>query len=298
MPSVVLAVLAGAVQGVVEWLPVSSKTMITLIFAAGGYSLGTAYVMGLLANFGSFFAALWYFRRDILAALGALRHPLAPTEDARMLRYLVLATLATGVIGIPIYAVVKSAFTAATGSVAMAAIGALLLVTSGVNLWRERLAGRARASADQAHAGAAAAQAAPRPTSPAGASSAPGAGMSLLVGACQGLAALPGISRSAITVTPLLLSGSDARRALRLSFLLDVLGLLGAGVVPLVVGSAGLHAVARVGWAPVVLMVAVAAVVSFATISGVLRIASRLRGSVITMAIGLVTIAAALLVPR
>ena len=272
----ILAALAGLVQGIVEWLPVSSKTMITLIFAAGGFSFGTAYVMGLLANFGSFFAALWFFRRDIAAAIAGLRHPFADAEDARTLRYLFLATLATGVIGVPIYAVVKTAFTAATGAVAMVAIGVLLLLTSGLNLWRERLARQ-------------------RDQQPA---QLPGTGVSLLIGACQGLAALPGISRSAVTVTPLLLLGSSVAQALRLSFLLDVIGLLGAGIVPLVVGHTGLQAVANVGWGPVVLMLAVSAVASFVTISAFLRLASRLRSSVLTLAIGVITIGAALLVPR
>ena len=276
-----LAVLAGLVQGVVEWLPISSKTMITLIFAAGGLSLSTGYVMGLLANFGSFFAALWFFRQDILLAISGLRHPFADSEDARTLRYLFLATLATGIIGIPIYKVVKSAFTATNGSVAMVGIGVLLLATSGVNYWRERVA-REKAQGEDGQV----------------ATGVPGPGVSLLIGACQGLAALPGISRSAMTVTPLLLLGSTVSRALRLSFLLDVLGLLGAGIVPLVVGSTGLHSVASVGWGPVVLMVAVAAVTSFFMIAGVLQIASRLRGSAVTAAIGVLTILAAVVVPR
>lgn len=281
MSHMILAVLAGLVQGVVEWLPVSSKTMITLIFVAGGLSVGTAYVMGLLANFGSFFAALWFFRKDILMAISGLRHPFADAEDARTLRYLFLATLATGVIGVPIYAVVKSAFTATNGAVAMVVIGVLLLATSGVNFWRERLARENGKAGDGGTA-----------------TGVPGTGVSLLVGACQGLAALPGVSRSAITVTPLLLLGSSVARALRLSFLLDVLGLLGAGVVPLVVGSSGLHSVASVGWAPVGLMVVVAGVTSFFTISGVLQLASRLRGSAVTLVIGVLTIVAALAVPR
>lgn len=277
MPSVLLAALAGLVQGVVEWLPVSSKTMITLIFAAGGYSFATAYVMGLLANFGSFFAALWYFRRDIGAALAGLRHPFSAAMDAKTLRYLVLATVATGIIGVPVYGLVSNIFSATTGTVVMVGIGVLLLLTSGINLWRERLSHTERT------------------TQPTGV---PGTRMSLVVGACQGLAAFPGISRSAVTVTPLLLSGTSMAEALRLSFLLDVLGLLGAGLVPLAVGSAGLHAVSNVGIAPVLVMLVVSAVVSFLTISGVLRLASRLRSSVLTLAIGLLTIAAALVVPH
>ncbi len=281
MGSIGIAALAGLVQGVVEWLPVSSKTMITLIFAAGGYPFATAYVMGLLANFGSFFAALWFFRREIAAAIAGLRHPFAASADARTLRYLFFATLATGVVGLPIYAVVKSAFSATSGAVAMVAIGLLLLVTSLVNLWRERLA-RAQHAA----------------TGPAADGGVPRTGAALIVGACQGVAALPGISRSAATVTPLLLMGYEAAAALRLSFLLDVLGLLGAGVVPLVVGHTGLRAVAAVGAAPVAVMLVVAAVVSFLTIRGVLGLASRLRSSVLTLAIGLLTIAAALVLPR
>ncbi len=277
MRPILLAALAGLVQGVVEWLPVSSKTMITLIFAAGGYSFGAAYVMGLLANFGSFFAALWFFRRDIASALWGLRHPLAQTDNARLLRFIVLATLATGVVGVPVYAAVSGVFSATTGTVAMVVIGALLLVTSGVNLWRERLA---------------------RGTGGRPAGGVPGPVVSLVVGACQGLAAFPGISRSASTVTPLLLSGFEAGAALRLSFVLDVVALLGAGIVPLVVGSGGLKVVAGIGWVPVAVMLVVSAVVSFLTIGGVLRLAARLRSWVVTLAIGIVTIAAAIVLPH
>ncbi|HLJ60882.1 MAG TPA: undecaprenyl-diphosphate phosphatase [bacterium] len=224
MSSVWLAVIAGMVQGIVEWLPVSSKTMITLIFAAAGYSFGTAYVLGLLANMGSFLAALWYFRRDLVAALGGARRPFAGTPGARTLRYLVLATAATGVVGVPIYELVKHALTAATGTAAMLAIGVLLLGTSIVNARRERLTRTAQE----------------------GALDAPGPVVSLIVGACQGLAALPGVSRSAMTVTPLLLRGYSANAALRFSFLLDVPALLGAGLVPLIVEHGAARPLAHV----------------------------------------------------
>jgi undecaprenyl-diphosphatase len=288
-----IAALAGIIQGVVEWLPVSSKTMITLLFAAGGYRFETGYVMGLLANFGSFFAALWYFRRDVVAALRGLRRPLASGVEARTLRFLVLATVATGVVGLPIYAGVTAAFPAAGGAWAMAGIGALLLVTSAISLQRERLV-QLQSAAVQPQAAAVGSAAADE----AAAGEVPGAWLALLVGACQGLAALPGISRSAVTVTPLVWSGRAAASALRLSFLLDVLALLAAGAVPLVVGHHGLAAVRAVGVGPTVLMVALSAVVSLFTIGAVLGIASRLRSSVITAAIGAVTIVAAILLPR
>jgi len=271
MSSVWLAVLAGVVQGIVEWLPVSSKTMITLIFAAAGYSFGTAYVLGLLANMGSFLAALWYFRRDLAGALGGARRPFVGTPGARTLRYLILATAATGVVGVPIYELVKHALTAATGTAAMLAIGVLLLGTSIVNARRERLTRTAQE----------------------GALDAPGPVVSLIVGACQGLAALPGVSRSAMTVTPLLLRGYSANAALRFSFLLDVPALLGAGIVPLIVEHGTARPLAHVGATTVAALLAVSAVVSFATIDTVLRATLRLRSSVITLVIGVLTIASA-----
>jgi len=55
---ILLALLTGLVQGIVEWLPVSSKTMNLLILSAGGIPVTQAYALGLIANFGSFFAAL------------------------------------------------------------------------------------------------------------------------------------------------------------------------------------------------------------------------------------------------
>jgi undecaprenyl-diphosphatase len=268
-----LAILAGIVQGVVEWLPVSSKTMITLIFAAAGYSFGTAYVLGLLANMGSFLAALWYFRRDIMDALSGLRHPFAPTPGASLLRYLVIATLATGAVGVPAYELVTHVLSTSTGAVAMLVIGGLLLATSAINARRERLA---RSAVEETTLGA------------------PGTATALIVGACQGVAALPGVSRSAMTVTPLLLRGYDAKAALRYSFLLDVPALLGAGLVPLVVERGGAGAIGGVSPALVAVLLVVSGVVSFFTIDAVLRLAGRLRSSIITLIIGLLTIGSAI----
>ncbi len=267
--ALLVAALAGMIQGVVEWLPVSSKSMIGLTFSSGGgYPSSTAYVMGLLANFGSFFAALYFFRKDIADALGGLRRPLANTPGAAKLRYLVIATIGTAVVGLPIYAVVVKAFHRQAGSVFMMVIGALLLVTTAVNYQRERLAHRkGRQGTDEAPSGRTAA----------------------VVGCAQGLAALPGVSRSAVTVTPLVYLGETPAAALRFSFLLDVVGLLGAGLAPFLVGHAGFSALHRVGAIPVIVMLAVAVVMSFLAIGFILRLAARLRAWIVTLLIGAIT---------
>ncbi len=278
-----IAALAGLLQGIAEWLPVSSKTMISLVFVSGGrYSPDTAYVMGLLANFGSFFAALWYFRADVWSAVKGLRDPFGSSVDATRLRFLVVATAMTALIGLPAYAGVISVFHASAGNIFMIAVGLLLLVSTAVNYQRERTAAKST--------GKAMTNATSEATEDVTSGRVPGFVTAIIVGGCQGIAALPGISRSAMTVTPMLFRGLSPRDALRLSFFLDVVALLGVGATPFLVGHAGLAAVKAVGAIPVVVMLVVAAIFSFLMIGTVLGIAARLRASVVTLLIGTVTL--------
>lgn len=269
------AIVAGLLQGVVEWLPVSSKTMITIYFSLIGLKVQNAYSLGLIANFGSFFAALYYFRREVAGVLSALRHPFAQDPYSKLLRFLFVGTVATGVIGIPLYVTVRHTFSLVGGSVAMGIIGLLLLVTGVMARRKEKMMAKAL---QEPRTGK-------EPTVPA----------AILTGAMQGLAALPGISRSGMTITPLLWMGFDGDEAIRLSFMLDVLALIGAGVVPLVIGHGGRQAVASLGLGTTLIMIGVACVVSFAAINAVLGLARRLRTSTVTFFIAGITLLASIL---
>jgi len=87
------AILLGLVQGVSEWLPISSKTQIlfasTLLFSL---PLAVAYAFGLFMEIGSIGSALVYFRRDIRSLF----------NDRRLLVYLIVVTIVTGLVGAPI----------------------------------------------------------------------------------------------------------------------------------------------------------------------------------------------------
>ncbi|OAT80298.1 hypothetical protein A6M21_13855 [Desulfotomaculum copahuensis] len=264
------AIVAGIIEGVVEWLPVSSKTMITLYFAIVGVNVQSGYNLGLIANFGSFFAAIYYFRKETWGILKSLRRPLADEPYARLLRFIFLGTLATGVIGVPIYVMVQNTFSVIGGSIAMLLIGVLLLITSFIVRGKEKLVEKATNSSES--------------------NKLITTRVSLITGAMQGLAALPGISRSAVTMTPLLWMGFSAEEALRLSFLLDVVALLGAGVVPVLIGHGGREAIAQFGAGATLVMLVVAAVISFLAIRIVLDLARRLRTSTVTLIIGILTI--------
>lgn len=266
------AVLAGFLQGIVEWLPVSSKTMITLFLTFLGVKVQNAYSLGLIANFGSFFAAAYYFRVEVVGVFKALAHPFSDAPYSKLLRFLFIGTLATGAVGVPLYITVRHAFSIVGGSVAMLFIGILLVGTGFVVRKKEVMAEHADSGSKE-------------PNLPA----------SILTGAMQGLAAIPGISRSGMTITPLLWMGFSAKEAVRLSFMLDVIALVGAGVVPLVIGHGGQQAVAGFGLTTTIIMIVVAAIISFFAIRGVLAFATRMRTSTVTFVIAGITIVVALL---
>ena len=268
------ALIAGLIQGVVEWLPVSSKTMITIYFTLIGIKVQNAYDLGLIANFGSFFAAVYYFRVEVVKTFKALVRPFDTQYYSRLLRFLFIGTLATGVTGLPAYILVRHAFSAIGGSAAMVVIGVLLLFTGFVVRNKERMVENTSKREKE--------------NVPV-----PGFGTSVLTGLMQGLAGLPGISRSGMTITPLLWMGFDANEAIRLSFMLDVLALVGAGVVPLVIGQGGIQAVTQLGITTTLAMIAVAAVVSFLAMSTVLKFARRWRTSTATFVIAGITLVVA-----
>ncbi len=268
------ALIAGLIQGVVEWLPVSSKTMITIYFTVMGIKVQNAYDLGLIANFGSFFAAVYYFRKEVVQTFKVLIRPFDSQYYSRLLRFLFIGTLATGVTGLPAFILVRHAFSAIGGSAAMVVIGILLLFTGFVVRNKERMVeNQGKQERENTRV--------------------PGFGASVLTGLMQGLAGLPGISRSGMTITPLLWMGFEAKEAIRLSFMLDVLALVGAGVVPLVIGRGGFQAVAQLGVVTTLLMIAVAAVVSFLAMSTVLKFASRWRTSTATFVIAGITLVVA-----
>jgi Uncharacterized bacitracin resistance protein len=86
--------ILGIVQGVSEWLPISSKTQEILVsHYLLGISLSVAYSFGLFMEVGSVGSALVYFRTDVVKAL----------RDRFTLTFLLVVTVVTGLVGVPLY---------------------------------------------------------------------------------------------------------------------------------------------------------------------------------------------------
>ncbi|MEM0173891.1 MAG: undecaprenyl-diphosphate phosphatase, partial [Sulfolobaceae archaeon] len=60
-------IVAGIIQGITEWLPVSSKTQILLVSSLiFGFPISVSYVYGLFMEIGSITSATTYFRKDVV----------------------------------------------------------------------------------------------------------------------------------------------------------------------------------------------------------------------------------------
>jgi undecaprenyl-diphosphatase len=248
------ALWLGVVQGLTEFLPVSSDGHLALAHAFLGASSSEDLFFDLVLHLGTLFAVLLvfgrdlvHFTRDALVALRALpkhglRATLAQSEGLRLGVLMVLALVPTAVIGLLLKKPVEEHAFSSAG------VAALIFV-NGVTLWLSRYAPLLAPSETGAlHA----------------------IGLTpmraILVGIAQGLAVLPGISRSGSTIVALLLLGAQRDRSAQFSFLMSIPAILGAFVLTLDRGSL---AAGLADPAPYLLGTAVSAVVGVVALRAV-----------------------------
>ena len=197
-----IAVLLGVVQGVTEWLPISSEGAVAAVYSLlRDTSLSEAVAYALWLHLGTAFSALVAFRRqvrDLIKEVTAT--PLAPSP---LLRFLVVATLISTVIAVPLLLLLDQ-LSERTAAPTMVIVGILLLFTGAVQFRRRSAGVRELACVSLKDA--------------------------LLCGIFQGVAVLPGLSRSGLTVVVLLARRLDRRESLTLSYLLSVPAGLGAAL--------------------------------------------------------------------
>lgn len=219
------AVVLGALQGVTEFLPVSSSGHLVLlreVLAVGEVPL----LFDVLLHLSTLAATAVVFRarlrRLVVAAIDLLRPPArrrSGSDERRLLGLLLLSTVVTGGIGMalgPVFGLVL---------LGPRQVAAMLLVTAAMLLAARWLRGAAAPRAD--------APAEVRAVVPPGAGRLPRWPWALLVGAVQGLAVIPGISRSGATIAAGVLAGADRETAADFSFLASVPAILGAVAVSL-----------------------------------------------------------------
>jgi undecaprenyl-diphosphatase len=240
------AIVLGVVQGLTEFLPISSSAHLRIVPAILGWEdPGAAFTA--VIQLGTMAAVVVYFGADLLriarAWLSSLRdrRPEARTDlDARLGWYLILATIPISLLGLAFKDQIEH------GARDLTVIGTTLIVLGLVLLLAERVSRRERELATITRRDA------------------------IVVGLAQALALIPGVSRSGATITAGLFLGFDRVAAARFSFLLSVPAVVLSGLFELkgvVDGSAD----GAVGAGPTALATLLAFVTGYASIAFLLR---------------------------
>lgn len=286
-PGLLVAIVLGVLQGTLEWLPVSSEGLVSIFVTGLGYAPEDAVGLSLFLHAGTGIAAGVFYRGRLLSFLGTLEEwsPRAAfaDRDRADLTFFVVATLVSGVVGVGVKLVLEAFVGGLTGGIFLAVVGGLLVGTGLL----QRRAGFDDAPEDGEGSGSD-----PEPRGDGGRGpaetdgttgrTAPDAVDAVLVGGLQGLALLPGVSRSGTTASALLLRGHDGPRSLELSFVLSVPAALGASCL-VVVEESGLPTIEPVSAA---VALGLAAGVGYLTIEALTRLVGRLRFWVVCVCLG------------
>jgi len=198
---------AGILQGLLEWLPVSSSGQLTLYYSAVlGFGASEAYKAGLALHASTAAAAAIYYRRRLAEAVW--------NPGGWVARMLVLSTAAALPVGYTLRALALELLEGPL-DVANAVIGALLILTAVILATAGGRGGGT--SPENVHAG-----------------------LWLAVGAVEGVAVLPGLSRTAVTLAALIAGGLGPRDAVDVAFLMAIPVTAAAGLYEAVLGDGGI----------------------------------------------------------
>jgi undecaprenyl-diphosphatase len=235
------AIVLGIVQGLTEFLPVSSTAHLRIVPAFAGWNdPGAAFTA--VVQLGTMAAVLIFFRHDLWRIAKtwflSLRDPALRGElDARMGWYIGLGTIPIAIFGFVFKDQIES------GGRDLYLIGCALIVMGLVLLYAEHVSKRTRDLRDIKR------------------------GDATLIGFAQALALVPGVSRSGATITAGLFAGFDRESAARYSFLLSIPAVVLSGLFELrKIGDPG-----GAGFVPTVIATLLAFVVGYASIAWMLR---------------------------
>ncbi|MFA7406665.1 MAG: undecaprenyl-diphosphatase UppP [Anaerolineaceae bacterium] len=206
--SVIQAVILGVIQGITEFLPISSSAHLVLLpyFLNWQLPIKETFIFNVLVQVGTLAAVIFYFRKDLAAILVDFFKQLFAgtpfaTHSARMGWLLILATIPAGLAGLLFSDLVEASFTSPL------VVGIALLVTAALMLLAERVSQNIGDSHDVTFVTA------------------------LVMGVMQVFALVPGISRSGATISGGMLCHLRREAAGKFSFLMSIPIMLAAGAL-------------------------------------------------------------------
>ena len=249
------AILMGIVQGLSEFLPISSSAH--LVFASNFYKVfkgieithsNQEIFFDIMLHLGTLIAVLIYFRKEIWSIIRALFIGLKTknytSEDFKTGIYILLGTFITVLIAYPLCEIAeKLVFRPEL-------VGLILIFTGGILLFSECLSKKRTEKISITLRN------------------------SILIAIAQGLAALPGFSRSGLTIATGLIAGNDRTTAAKYSFLLSIPIIMGASMFyPLL--EINMSEVSTYNWTAIIIGTIVSGVVGYLCIKYFMKFLSK-----------------------
>jgi undecaprenyl-diphosphatase len=220
-------IILGLIQGLTEWLPISSTGHLRI--TEHFFGLETPILFDVLLHMGTLIVTLLFFRKDIKNILVALAKWDFKTENGKLIPLIIVGTIPTALIGVIFGNTIEALF-----SNLLPIAGAFVLC--GVVLYSSRIGNESKDSIGYLEV--------------------------LAIGAAQGIAIIPGLSRSGLTIAVALLLGIKREKAFKFSFLLSVPAIVGALCLTLY-EQHGALALAGVGWTEILVGATVSMVVGY-----------------------------------
>jgi len=177
----------GILQGIFEWIPISSEGIVALVsdFLIEGIN---PIDVALFLHLGTLFAVLIYFRKDWIEVL--------TLKNLQLLKFLIVATIVSLLIGFPLYRLVKSMI-----------IGNTILLITGFGLLLTAYFHKAKKTFEVDFSK-----------------------LAMIAGFLQGLAVIPGVSRSGSIIFGLSLGKFDPPTILKVSYMMSVPAILASSL--------------------------------------------------------------------
>jgi len=251
----IISFIIGVLQGIFEWIPISSQGVISLFLTAIGYDFLEAVDIALFLHLGTALATISYFKKDVAGIINPKNE-----KDSNLLRFIIISTFFSLLIGGPVYLFLNSE--SLNFSSVNLFIGLMLLITGTLQGIKKNFKFRKTDSKISFTD-------------------------SLVSGGAQGLSVIPGISRSGTTMFSLLLRGFNPEYCIKLSFLMSIPVVLIESVYQAVFKGFGFQI-------EYLFAAFVAFVVGRATISFFLKYVKKINFSIFCIILGVLSIVSAI----
>jgi undecaprenyl-diphosphatase len=192
---IINAIVLGIMQGIFEWLPISSQGNILGILSFFGLNPTDALRLAIFLHIGTLFSAIVYYRKEIKEIIKWKNN-----DKKELGKFVFVATIATAITAIPSYLIIEEIVNYNI-AIIFFALSLMLFITGILQLKKKH---KIDGKLNKRNA--------------------------IFAGLGQGFSALPGISRSGITTSVLLFRGFDAEKSFHLSFLMSIPAVLFAQI--------------------------------------------------------------------